>query len=187
MIKSELRKAAFKHRNSLSGQEVTRLTLLLLERFKTFDFSNVRTVHLFLPIVEKKEPDTFLFIDWLRQQHPEILIIVPKADFLTSGMTHHLYHAKDELSKSSFNILEPVDSEHYAGAIDLVLIPLLAFDAKGYRVGYGKGFYDRFLKDLNTLKIGLSFFEASDPIEDVNEQDVGMDGCITPERIYTFL
>jgi 5-formyltetrahydrofolate cyclo-ligase len=67
-----------------------------------------------------------------------------------------------------------------------VIIPLLAFDERGYRVGYGKGFYDRFLQGLTTLKVGVSFFESGDDIEDVNEHDVQMDLCITPHRVYDF-
>ncbi|MNY75556.1 5-formyltetrahydrofolate cyclo-ligase family protein [compost metagenome] len=63
---------------------------------------------------------------------------------------------------------------------------MLAFDRNGYRVGYGKGFYDRFLQKINTRKIGLSMFEPVDCITDVNEHDVKMDLCITPDRIYFF-
>ncbi|MBU3714597.1 MAG: 5-formyltetrahydrofolate cyclo-ligase, partial [Ferruginibacter sp.] len=59
----------------------------------------------------------------------------------------------------------------------------------GYRVGYGKGYYDRFIKKYcieNVLKIGFSFFEPIDEIADIHEHDVCMDYCITPETIYSF-
>ena len=69
------------------------------------------------------------------------------------------------------------------------MLPLLAFDKKGYRVGYGKGFYDRFLLNLkeDALKVGLSLFEVEDDlISDINSYDIPMDICVTPEILYTF-
>jgi 5-formyltetrahydrofolate cyclo-ligase len=68
----------------------------------------------------------------------------------------------------------------------MVLVPLLAFDRQGFRVGYGKGFYDRFLQNLSTLKIGLSFFDADEDIDDVHAYDIQLDQCITPNKIVTF-
>ena len=69
--------------------------------------------------------------------------------------------------------------------LDLIFVPLLAYDKKGHRVGYGKGYYDRFLKECkdDCIKIGFSFFEPEDSIEGVNRHDVKLDYCITPERI----
>ena len=71
--------------------------------------------------------------------------------------------------------------------IEVVFIPLLVFDEKGHRVGYGKGFYDTFLKNCpNAIKIGLSFFEAEAKIDDHKAYDIPMNYCITPNRIYHF-
>jgi len=70
----------------------------------------------------------------------------------------------------------------------VVFIPLLAFDEEGHRVGYGKGFYDSFLAECKpeTLKIGLSFFEAETKIEDVFDGDMALDYCVTPKQVYRF-
>lgn len=67
-------------------------------------------------------------------------------------------------------------------------MPLLAYDKQGNRVGYGKGFYDKFLSQCkpNVVKIGLSFFEPEDLIEDIFENDVKLDVCITTLEIYNF-
>jgi len=69
--------------------------------------------------------------------------------------------------------------------IDAVLIPLLAFDNQGFRVGYGGGFYDRFLPACRpeALKVGLSFFDPVDVIEDKDQYDIPMDYCVTPTEI----
>ena len=186
MLKAEIRKQALKDRLLLSDAEYENLSEALLDRFKTLDFSQIKTLHIFLSITEKKEPNTFLLIEWLNKNHPGIKIIVPKADFETALMTNHEYLGVDDLKKNLYNILEPQKGNLHEGEVDLVLIPLLAFDKQGYRVGYGKGFYDRFLQDINAKKIGLSLYPAIEKIDDVNEHDIRLDFCITPTEIIKF-
>ena len=104
-------------------------------------------------------------------------------------MQHFLLTDNTVIKKNNYNIPEPVDGiEILDDKVEVVFIPLLAFDALGNRVGYGKGFYDRFLAKCKpeTIKIGLSFFEASAKITDVYESDVRLDYCVTPERVYEF-
>ncbi|MDQ0636675.1 5-formyltetrahydrofolate cyclo-ligase [Pedobacter sp. W3I1] len=186
MLKAEIRKQALQDRLLLSDTEYQELNEALLKQFKTLDFSGIKTLHIFLPIKEKKEPDTFLLIEWLNQTKPEIKIIVPKADFETALMTNHEYLGVGDLKKNLYNILEPQKGNLHEGEVDLVVIPLLAFDKQGYRVGYGKGFYDRFLQDINAQKIGLSLYPAIEKIDDVNEHDIRLDFCITPKEIIKF-
>jgi 5-formyltetrahydrofolate cyclo-ligase len=75
-----------------------------------------------------------------------------------------------------------------SNSIDLIIVPLLTFDKQGHRVGYGKGYYDRFLKTCRTdsLKIGLSFFPPEEKITDIDSNDFPVDQVITPERVYAF-
>ncbi|GGH12386.1 MULTISPECIES: 5-formyltetrahydrofolate cyclo-ligase [Pedobacter] len=186
MLKAEIRKKALKDRLLLTDATYDALNQALLNQFKTLDFGKIKTLHLFLPITEKKEPDTFPMIDWLAKNHPEIKIIVPKADFETALMTHHEYIGSGDLKKNIYHILEPQKGKPYEGEIDLVIVPLLAFDLQGYRAGYGKGFYDRFLQNINAQKIGLSLYPAIEKIDDVNEHDVRLDFCITPTGIIKF-
>lgn len=186
MTKTEIRRIAKGQRALLSIAQIEVYSQKLLHHFSLLDFSSVETIHIFLPIAEKKEPDTFLFIDWLQVNHPDIKIVVPKADFETALMTNYVYLNRDGLEKNLYDILEPAKGEIHQGDIDLVLVPLLAFDRKGYRVGYGKGFYDRFLEGTAIRKIGLSFFDPVDRIADVHEHDVRLDYCITPDQGYAF-
>jgi 5-formyltetrahydrofolate cyclo-ligase len=186
MRKAEIRKIELARRKALSVEQVEEMSGKLLDQFVKLDFSGMKSVHVFLPIEEKREPDTFLFVAWLAENHPAIKIIVPKADFETALMSHHIYEGKEDLQKNMYHILEPQKSGIYQGEISLVIVPLLGFDLKGYRVGYGKGFYDRFLTGIETRKIGLSFFEPVDVIEDVHEQDIRLDACITPGKTYIF-
>jgi 5-formyltetrahydrofolate cyclo-ligase len=90
---------------------------------------------------------------------------------------------------NKYGIPEPLDAvEMSPEALDWVFLPLLAFDVNGHRVGYGKGYYDRFLKKCkeDVVKIGFSYFEAEPIISDSNRLDVKLDYCVTPERIYEF-
>ena len=187
MNKSTLRKEALSKRNALSDYEFEELNKKLLGQFKTFDFSKINTLHIFLPIVIKKEPNTFLFIDWLQENYPQIKVIVPTADFETNTMRHYIYTKKTLLITNDYHIQEPKDATEFLGNPDLVIVPLLAFDNKGYRVGYGKGFYDRFLLNNSSQKIGLSFFKATEEIIDVHLNDIKLDKCITPDKIYKFI
>ncbi|MNK98163.1 putative 5-formyltetrahydrofolate cyclo-ligase [compost metagenome] len=186
MLKAEIRKQALKDRLRLDDATYQELNQALLNQFKTLDFSKIKSIHIFLPITEKKEPDTFLLINWLTTNHPEIKIIVPKADFETALMTHHEYIGLADLKKNTYQILEPQNGKLHQGEIDLVIVPLLAFDLQGYRAGYGKGFYDRFLQNINAQKIGLSLYPAIEKIDDVNEHDIRLDFCITPTAIIKF-
>ena len=186
MFKSDLRKQALAHRNSLSDEALQLLNKKLLDGFKTLDFSGVKALHIFLPIVHQKEPDTFSMIEWLQTAHPAIEIVVPKADFKSSMMSHYAFKDKLDLLHNHYQIPEPQNAKPFVGIPDLVIVPLLAFDLQGYRVGYGKGFYDRFLQPIKTQKVGLSFFDAVTKINDVHLNDVRLDQCITPNRVINF-
>ncbi len=101
----------------------------------------------------------------------------------------YAWNDKTEFVTNRFGIEEPNPATSQLveiQTIDAVLVPLLTFDETGHRVGYGGGYYDRFLAQCrpDALKIGLSFFEPVEQIEDLNEWDVRLDICVTPDRIY---
>lgn len=182
--KSNLRKQALEQRKALSDDEFLSLNQLLLAQFKTLDFSAIKSIHFFLPIVKKREPDTFLMIDWLQENHPHIHIVVARSNFEDHSMSHHPF-AKEDLKENSYHIPEPQTTALFEGEIDMVLVPLLAFDQQGYRVGYGKGFYDRFLSGMETKKVGIALFDVlQEGISDVHQDDIRLDLCITPKQIY---
>ncbi|SFC01922.1 5-formyltetrahydrofolate cyclo-ligase [Parapedobacter composti] len=187
--KSELRKQYREKRINLSDTEFVRLNGQLLTQLKQLDFSGYALVHLFLPILGNREPDTFAVAAWLKQQYPAIRLAISRSDSATAGMQHVLWDEATVLTPNRWGIPEPQNGTPIEpAAIDAVLVPLLAFDTHGNRVGYGKGFYDRFLRACraDTQKIGLSLFDATPRISDVNAFDVRLDRCVTPYRIWQF-
>jgi 5-formyltetrahydrofolate cyclo-ligase len=116
-------------------------------------------------------------------------IVVSKTNFETREMTNYLLTDNTKFQKNEYNIFEPVNGiEVPVAKLDVVFVPLLAYDKKGNRVGYGKGFYDNLLTKCreDVVKIGLSFFEPEDSINDVSAADVKLDFCVTPFGISSF-
>jgi 5-formyltetrahydrofolate cyclo-ligase len=189
MTKKLLRQQYLAKRRQLTMEEHDVLNHQILQQFQQLDLSHVRCIHLFLPIREKREPDTYLIRDWLKANHPDIKIVFPKTNFGTLAMESYADDDSLQLANNKYGIPEPVTGNMVdVKEVDLVLLPLLIFDTLGYRVGYGKGFYDRFtaLCKPGTQFIGLSFFEPVPAIEDVNEYDVWMHACLTPEKKWTW-
>ncbi len=190
MTKAQIRTQFLQKRKALGRSAYWNLNEQLLESFKQTDWSGYKNIHIFLPIRENNEPDTFAFIQYLTQEHPDIRIILPRTDFGGLSMKNILYDPDlSILQKNKYGIPEPVHGREIPSTeIDAVLLPLLAFDEQGNRVGYGKGFYDRFLQTCrpDVFKAGISLFGPSEGIEDVSEFDQPMDCCITPEKTWTF-
>ncbi|MDX5422925.1 MAG: 5-formyltetrahydrofolate cyclo-ligase [Hymenobacteraceae bacterium] len=155
--------------------------------FERFPLQAGQTVHVFLPIIKNNEVNTWSIIERLRQEHPEVRVAVPVTDVEQNILTHH--HLSDEavLVENNWGIPEPQNAHIiHAGEVDVVLVPLLAFDRAGHRVGYGKGFYDRFLADCrpDVLKIGLSLEPPVERITDPNPFDVPLDAVVMPEGVW---
>ena len=187
MHKKELRSKYKSLRASLSENEIEERSLAIANKLLALPIWEKTYFHVFLPIIEQKEVDTEVVLHLLAGKDKEI--IVSKSDFESKKMTHFLLTDATKIKKNDYNIPEPIDGiEIPTSKIEVVFVPLLAFDKKGNRVGYGKGFYDRFLSECNpkTIKIGLSFFDAEELISDVNDDDIRLDFCVSPNTIFTF-
>ena len=191
MIKSQLRKYYLSKRKAISAEEIVIKSQQITDLFfQKFDLLKVENIHIFLPIIKHNEINTWLIIRRLQQKYPKIVILIPKIIPENFEIENFLFDEK-KLIVNPWGILEPSGENQEKiepEKIDLVIIPLLIFDKNGNRVGYGKGFYDRFLQQCNpkTLKIGVCLEEPIEMIEDVNEFDIKMDFCITPIKIYKF-
>ena len=142
--------------------------------------------HLFLPIERQLEVNTEFLLHIL--QGKDKSVVISKSNFEDSSLSHFLLEDHTRIVTNAYGIPEPEDGiEIPANRLDVVFIPLLAFDERGNRLGYGKGFYDRFLAGCKpeVVKIGLSFFPAEKQIQS-SPTDVPLDYCITPEKVYEF-
>lgn len=194
MDKTEARKKSKEARKKLSTEEIEEKSLAIANNLlRLATLPEARQVwdktyyHIFLPIVEHKEVDTEFLLQILAGKDKEI--VLSKSDFETREMTHFLLTDNTKIVKNEYNIPEPVNGLPVpTEMIDVVFVPLLAYDKLGNRVGYGKGFYDKFLSQCkpDVIKIGLSFFEPEEQIEDVIATDIRLDFCVTDKEIIRF-
>jgi 5-formyltetrahydrofolate cyclo-ligase len=187
MNKKELRAKYKTLRQELSPDEIEDKSLAIANRMLQLDVWEKTYFHLFLTIEEQNEVETEFILQILAGYDKEI--VVAKSKFETLEMINYLLTDNTKFQKNDYNIYEPVDGIEVPNTkIDVVFVPLLAYDKKGNRVGYGKGFYDAFLSQCkeDVIKIGLSFFEPEEAIDDVFENDIRLDYCITPTTNYDF-
>lgn len=187
--KKDLRITYLEKRLNLPATAAATANAAILQRCMGLDYSGMRYVHLFLPIDAKKEVDTRPLAQWLREAHPQVNLVLSGTDMQTSQMLHYLWDAHTVLTTHRYGMTEPAGGTLVApSSIDLVFVPLLAFDLRGHRAGYGKGMYDRFLQQCrpDVLTVGLSQFDPVPAIDDAGPWDVRLKMAITPQAIYDF-
>jgi 5-formyltetrahydrofolate cyclo-ligase len=188
MTKSELRKIYLERQKSLSPKERETKSREIADLFfQSADLTETRFLHCFIAIQKFNEIDTSFIFERLWTELPNITTVVPRVVFETGEMENLVFGPDTELAPNTWQIREPLHNEYVSSeAIDVVLVPGLAFDLAGHRVGYGKGFYDRFLSKCrpDCLKIGLSYFSLVEKISDAWDADMQLDLCLTPETIF---
>jgi len=186
MDKSQIRKQYKSLREGLSKTQIENRSISIANRCLELPIWNKQIMHIFLSIENQKEVDTSFLRTLLQGKDKEI--VIPKI-IDSVRLQHFLLTDHTLFKRNSLGIPEPVSGiEIKPSIIDVVFIPLLSFDSKGNRVGYGKGYYDRFLLNCKEecLKIGLSFFEEEQCVFDVEDTDIPLDFCVTPRQIYQY-
>ena len=187
--KSELRQLYLQKRRNLQTEEIEKLSLAIARNFMQLQLDEVNTVHMFYPITGKQEFNTLLLKERLLDKNPELRFVLPKVNLANNTLTNILWDNDTPLAMNEWGITEPEHGREVSSAdIDLVIIPLLAYDKQGNRLGYGKGFYDRFLSLCRTdvKKIGVSYFEPEDQLEELGMYDIPLDFCVTPLKVWSF-
>lgn len=190
MLKQELRKIYKNKRTELSASERMKLDDLLLIQLQNLAFeNNVEVLMSYWPLEHHCEMNTLLYTHYLKHAIPNLRVAFPVINISAKEMKAIRVHEKTNFVENVFALLEPEEGDEIAPEeIDVIFVPLLAFDEEGFRVGYGKGFYDRFLKRCreDVITIGFSYFDPVEPISDRNQFDIPLRFCITPHKIYAF-
>lgn len=172
----------------LHEHDKDKLEDLMLIRFQQLGLQVPDTVMTYMPMEKENEYDPGLVTRYLSFQNPSLKLVYPVVHSAANNIVAVEAFA-DGFTRSSYGIAEPANGmEIDPKQIDMVLVPLLAFDLRGFRVGYGKGYYDAFLAGCrnDAIRVGFSFFEGIDTIEDIAEHDMPIDYCVLPGKTYSF-
>ncbi len=190
MTKKILRQQFLHQRQQLSLEFIQTKSQQISEQLlNAFDFNSINVLHTFLPIINNHEINTWLIIKKIWDKFPQMTVTVPKSNFINYTMQSYILQKETQICENRWHIPEPENAQPIdACSINMTLLPLICFDECGFRVGYGKGFYDRFLAQCrqDVIKVGLSLFPPVTQIEGIHEFDVKMDYCITEKAIFRF-
>lgn len=189
MTKAALRTIYKDKRKALSDKDRLKLDDLILIQFQQLPLPPLQAFMSYLPIATHQEVNTLPMAGYLQFRMPGVQVAYPKTNYQQVSMTAIAVHDETEFELTTHGIEEPLGDDVLAAKeLDLVFVPMLAYDKQGYRVGYGKGFYDRYLQHCrpDIIKIGFSYFDPEPVISDVNEFDIPLNFAITPECIYEF-
>ena len=180
--KSELRARMLKLRKSIDEEDwETRSETIINELKKIPEFIASDVIHCFVSMNDRKEVNTHSLLNDLISSGKKV--IVPVTDFETGELKHSELKSFQDLKENKWGVLEPDEIHPPTKEMDMILVPLLAVDKDFNRLGYGKGFYDRFLKKENAVKVGLLFDDFlidQIPVENFDEK---LDILITEKMI----
>ena len=188
MRKKELRKFSRELRMQLTEHQMEKFQNLILIRFQQLPMPYVSYVHTYIMLQSMNEVDPTPLIRSLEFRNPGMQVAVPR--ITEDDLLEHVIIDEDSImAENRFGIPEPISGFKVDDKmIDMVFVPLLGFDEEGNRVGYGRGYYDRFLANCreDVVIIGLSFLEAVPEITDKDPWDIPLQYCVTPNRVYEF-
>ena len=180
-----LRKSFKKQRSLLDINQVKDLNTRIYKNLLELNIWEKSCYHLYLSNNINNEAETGEIINLLFKKHKRVF--VPKIQ--GSNLMNIEIVNNTNYSLNYLGIKEPLSSNQKdTSLLEVIFVPLLVFDKLGHRVGYGGGYYDKFLGNIkdDILKIGLSLFEPIDKIQDIEKYDISLDYTITPKRVYDF-
>lgn len=193
--KRTLRKARLEERRALLSSAPHSIDLaskaIANQLLKALDWANVRHYSVFLPMLHRGEINTWHFIQTMQEVYPNAVACVPVV--VGKELKHALLPKnpmeEGALAASSLGVLEPTSPQWVDNkALEVVIVPLLAFDSKGFRLGYGGGYYDRLLEECaeNCVFIGVGMDAAYCESLPSEPHDIPLHYCVTPTKIWRF-
>lgn len=180
MDKNNLRKKMIEKRIKLTDQEVKNKSNSIISKIEEQDFfHNSKNIAIYYPF--KNEVDLlFLFDKYKKDKN----FLFPKT--YNKTMKFHKVSSLSNFKKGSFGVMEPTE-DIFKNSIDLFFIPGVAFSPSLYRIGYGGGYYDKYIKNINyqTRLIGVAFdMQVIDDIP-VEEHDQKLHKLITEKEVFS--
>ncbi|HET6527209.1 MAG TPA: 5-formyltetrahydrofolate cyclo-ligase [Balneolaceae bacterium] len=181
--KEQIRKRLLDQRQAISFKEWETSSKIIIEKLKQLSiFRAAKTVHCYVSINERREVNTHPLIKEMIAGEKKV--IISRTKFADESLSHFELHSFDDLSPNKWGVLEPVKGEKAViSEIDLVIVPMVGGDEKCNRIGYGGGFYDRFLKDVFCSKVGLCFEQNIIEKLPIEPFDIPLDMIVTEGRI----
>ena len=186
--KSELRNTYSLKRKNLSDYQINKRSILISKKLLDIPIWDKEFYHIFLTSKKNNEIETKFILSMLAQKNKKV--VVPRLIDL-NNLEHILLTKQTILKENSYGIPEPQKYNNkiiFPQELDVIIVPLYVFDLNGNRVGYGKGYYDRFLKNCrdDVIKIGISLFEPVKSISDISRNDIALNYAITSNSIFNF-
>ena len=178
-----MRQQLLNKRLQLSEQEYLSKSEEIITKLKTLpEFKDAYTIHCYVSLNERNEVNTLPLIKELTKEQRKL--VVPVTNFNDGSLTHIFLRDFDLLQKNKWGVLEPGMGEEAAPEdLDLIIVPMAGGDHQKNRIGYGKGFYDRFLSKVACPKIGLLFNDCLVEQVPVADFDIPLSKMITEEQI----
>jgi len=180
--KNDIRNRANELRIGISEYDFSEWSASICKRLLGLkELQKARRIHAFWPISAKGEVDIRPVISFLHSQGKHIYLPISNGE----DLHHGLFTGESELRVGKFGVMEPIPNpDEVFPDMDIVLVPALAADLEGHRIGYGKGYYDRFLSRSHALKV-VPIFEkqlvGGIPWE---AHDVPVDMVVTERTIH---
>lgn len=174
-MKNELRKQALKKRSLLTDDDRVMKSNDIVDNVIPL-LKDKKTIGIYIPMKDEVDVTSLMFL--------YSSLGVPKVRN-QEEIDFFLIHNVNELKEGTFQILEPTSTIWIApDDFDAIVVPLVAFDSNKNRIGYGKGYYDRYLKQTKAVKIGVAFEVQKVAAFEIGEQDVALDYIVTENKIY---
>lgn len=181
--KNALRRELLKKREAIGETSFLKKSEQICQQLQQrAEFLQAQTIHCYVSMNDRREVNTHGLIKTMLKAGKHV--VVPVTDFDTTRMNHILLKGFDQLKKNKWDVLEPYDGRPVpVNELELVVVPMVGGDHQKNRIGYGKGFYDRFLSQVQCPKIGLLFEECLLYEIPVEPFDVSLSTLITEERV----
>lgn len=181
--KEDIRKHLRSKRKRISESDFLRKSEDIIRALRQQEeYRSARTVHCYVSMNRRREVNTHPLIKAMLTNTKQV--VVPVTDFQDQALQHIKLESFDHLEANKWGVLEPRNGKECdLSELDLVIVPMVGGDEQGHRIGYGGGFYDRFLEGIDCSTIGLCFEQNIVPELPAESFDVPLDKIITEERI----